>query len=127
MPELKRLLATRIVSTVDALDTVNWPSDLRVLRTAPDEVLLIPPAETLEIDDPHAIVVSEGGFAGVWLDVEHAASFLEQACEWTVPSERPAFAQGAVADIPTKLWLEEDRVLFMVPAPYAAEFEERIP
>jgi hypothetical protein len=43
-----------------------------------------------------------------------------------VPNGRPAFAQGAVAGIPTKLWLEDDQVLFIVPAPYAADFAERM-
>jgi len=31
-----------------------------------------------------------------------------------------------VAGVPTKLWLEPERVLFLVPTPYAADFEERM-
>ena len=38
----------------------------------------------------------------------------------------PAFAQGAVAGIATKLWLTEGRVLFIVLTPYAYEMEARL-
>jgi hypothetical protein len=43
-----------------------------------------------------------------------------------LPTARPAFAQGAVANIPLKLWFEHDRVLFIVQSPFAADFEERM-
>ena len=38
----------------------------------------------------------------------------------------PAFAQGAVADIPVKLWFEDDEVLIITPAPLAADLAERL-
>lgn len=126
MPELKRLTMTRIVSTPTALDQVVWPTETRVMRIAPDEVLILPELAQIEIDDPHVIVVTESGFAGLWLDASSAAEILAQTCQWELPSSRPAFAQGAVADIPTKLWFEPDQTLFIVPAPYAADFEERL-
>ena len=56
---------------------------------------------------------------------EEALAFLERACEWALPQQRPAFAQGAVAGVPVKLWLEGDQVLFVVPSPYVHDFEER--
>ena len=40
---------------------------------------------------------------------------------------RPAFAQGAVAHVATKLWFEENRVLIVVPSPMAPDFEEHLP
>jgi len=129
VPELKRILTTRIVSTPAALDEQIWPDDQLVLRTAPDEVLISPPladASPILASDPHAIVVSDGSFAGIWLPTETALEFLEHHCEWELPSNRPAFAQGAVAGIATKLWFEADRILFIAPAPMAAEFEERL-
>jgi hypothetical protein len=43
-----------------------------------------------------------------------------------LPQKRPAFAQGAVADIPVKLWFEEDRILFLTPGPYAIALENRM-
>lgn len=129
MPEVNRLLATRIVARAAALDGGAWPEGRVVLRTAVDELLIIPPVadvSSVTNSDPYAIVVEDASYAGVWLGAEAAAAILRRHCEWQVTEERPAFAQGAIAGIATKLWLEADRVLFVVPAPYAVEFEERI-
>lgn len=121
---LERLLARRIVALPEALDKAAFTGDTLVLRVAADEVLLIPEAD-VTTDDPHAISEIESGFAGVWLESKTALDFLERTCTWQLPSERPAFAQGAVADLPVKLYFEEDRILILTPAPYAADFEER--
>ncbi len=129
MPELNRLMATRIVAQAAALNGAVWPEDRLVLRTAVDELLIIPPVadvSSVTSRDPYAIVVEDASYAGVWLGAEVAATVLQRHCEWRVADQRPHFAQGAIAGIATKLWLEADRVLFVVPAPYAAEFEERI-
>jgi hypothetical protein len=103
------------------LDAAVWPSDAIVLRIAPDEVLALSSAPP-EISDPHAIVLLDDGFVGVWLGAE----VVERFCEWETPRHRPAFAQGAVAGLPAKVWFERDRVLVLVPASYAADLEERI-
>ncbi len=135
MPELKRIPAehieaTRIVATPAALDAATWPRSALVMRIAPDEVMVITEVEPEImrdiIKDPHAIIERDGGFAGTWVAADQALALLERACEWELPRERPAFAQGAVADLPMKLWLEKDRVLLIVPAPYATDFEERL-
>lgn len=129
MPALKRIAATRIVATPQALDAADIPQSSLALRFAPDELFVTPPLHdesVIMVHDTHAIVISEGGFAGTWLPATEAADFLVHNCEWEVPDGRPAFAQGAVAGIPTKLWLEDDQVLFIVPAPYAADFAERM-
>jgi hypothetical protein len=129
VPALKRIAATRIVAQPNALDAANVPQSSLALRFAADELFITPPLQDESVifsHDPHAIVISEGGFAGTWLDNETAADFLQRNCVWEVPNGRPAFAQGAVAGIPTKLWLEEERVLLIVPAPYAEVFSERM-
>ncbi len=121
-----RLEATRIVAVPAALDRLALgPSELG-FRLAPDELLLVPSNAHVAIDDPHAIVELDTGFAGAWVAIDEALSFLERACSWPIPTARPAFAQGAVAGLPVKLWLETDRVLFVVPAPFAADFEARL-
>ncbi len=128
MPALNRLPTTHIVATPTALDAARLPT-LRgrlSFRIAADELLITPPAPETQVDDPHAIIVPDSGFAGVWLPADEALEFLGRECEWELPRERPAFAQGAVAGIATKLWLERDRVLIIVPAPFAADFEERL-
>ena len=126
MPKLSRMVVSRIVSTPEALDAAQWPGDVLVFRTAPDELFVVPAQDDINVADPYAIVIQDGGQAGIWLPAESALSVLERQCEWELPSERPAFAQGAVAGIPAKLYFEEERVLFIVAAPYAQEFEQRL-
>ena len=94
------------------------------MRLAADEVLITPPT-AVEVADPHAIIVPEGSFAGAWVSATEAQGIIERECEWELPHPRPAFAQGAIAGIPVKLWLEEERVFFVVSAPFVTEFEER--
>jgi len=38
---------------------------------------------------------------------------------------RVGIAQGTVAGVPIKLWLEDERILFVVPVPYVHDFEAR--
>jgi glycine cleavage system aminomethyltransferase T len=127
-----RIPGVRIVASPAALDPARWPSDAIALRTAPDEVFVIHKqsntlkASDFSIADPYAIVLSDGGFAGIWLPLDQALDFLARECEWEVPRERPAFAQGMVAGLAMKLWFEQDRVLLLVPAPFAHELEERL-
>ena len=125
MLELKRLEATRIAASSSALDDLVLAANHLLMRTAKDEALVIPAAD-LKLSDPHALIVAEGGFAGIWLSRGEALDFLERNCEWELPKERPAFAQGMVAGIPTKIWLEPERVLLLVPVPYAHDFGEQL-
>ncbi len=126
MPDLKLLHGTRIVGTRAVLDAAVWPQNTLALRIAPDEVFVMPAISADFVNDQHAIVAPDAGFAGAWIVSDEALEFLQRSCEWELPRERPAFAQGAVAGLPVKLWLEDDRVLFLVPAPYATDLEERM-
>jgi len=128
VPKLNRIPATRVVAKAAALDSLEAGESL-VLRFAPDEAWISPPltdVSKLEAGDPHGIIIADSGYSGVWLAADEALSFLERNCEWDIPAKRPAFAQGAVAGVPAKLWLESERVLFLVPTPYATDFEERM-
>jgi hypothetical protein len=131
VPALNRIPAIRIVAAPAALDALVLPDASLGLRVAADELLVIQsdltqPGPVRGISDPHAIVEPEGGFAGAWWPAEDAHALLTRACEWGPPAARPAFAQGAIAEVPAKLWLEERRALILVPAPLQADFEERI-
>lgn len=126
MPELKRIIATRIVATPSSLDAVLWPKEALALRIAPDEVLVTTEVSGDIVNDPHAIVEPDTGFAACWIPANEALDFLERSCEWELPRERPAFAQGAVAGLPVKLWFEAERVLFITYAPLATDLEERL-
>jgi hypothetical protein len=132
VPGLSRIPGIRIVATPAALDALVTPDDTLILRLAPDEALIVredlgAPVAQPEVDDEHAIVEPDAGFAGAWWPIADATRRLERTCEWELPTMRPALAQGAVAEIPAKLWLEEERVLVLVPAPLQADFEERMP
>ncbi len=120
------LEATRIVAAPEALDAAPWPEGTRALRLAPDEAFVLARVLADAVSDPHAIVERESGFAGAWLPMKDALAYLACACPFDLPSERPAFVQGAVAEIPAKLWFEADRVLFVVQAPFVADFEARM-
>jgi glycine cleavage system aminomethyltransferase T len=126
MGRFERLEATRLVASPEVLDRIGPSPGILALRVAPDELLVTPSLSSDALDDSHAIAERETGFAAAWVALEEATSVLERACAWVLPTERPAFAQGAVAGIPVKLWFEEERVLFVVPAPYAADLEERM-
>jgi len=121
----ERMSFTRIVAAPAALDAAAWPDDAVVLRVAPDEVLVSAAIDPAGVADPHAIVEPETGLCGVWRGYAEATAFLERECDWEVPAQLPAFAQGAVAGLPVKLWLTDDQVLFVVPAPFASDFAER--
>jgi len=136
--QLQRIPCTHIVSTPAALDAVAWPAGARVARLAPDEALWLDPPALSEATsagavssvivqhDPQAIILPDASLAGVWLLSSDAQAFLERTCEWELPAARPAFAQGAVAGLAMKLWFDVERVLMLVPAPFAHELRQRL-
>ena len=123
MPALERLQGLRVVADPAALDAARWQGDdLAILRLAPDDAYAIG-ATDVEIDDEHAIVESEPGFAGAWLPCEAVAHHIE----WSLPTERPAVAQGAVANVPARIWLPDDGdVLLITASAYAVELASRL-
>ncbi len=133
---LEPLVCVRVVATVAAIDAARWPGGSIALRVAPDEVLVISdpvahPADSTDLSDvtvadPHAIIERDTGWCAAWVPSEQAIDLLERACRWEPPRVRPAFAQGALADCPVKIWFEPDRVLFVVAAPFAADLEARL-
>ena len=120
------LPAFRAVAKPAALDSANVGSGMIALRIAPDELLLIGEGHVDVGEDPDALVIADSGWAGVWMPAATAARFLRGACEWELPENRPAFAQGMVAHLAAKLWFEPDRTLIVVPRPMAAELAERL-
>jgi len=123
VPVPDRLPGLRVVADPAALDAARWQgNDLTILRLAPDDVFAIG-ATGVEVDDEHAIVEAEPGFAGAWLPLDEVAHHVE----WSLPTERPALAQGAVANIPARIWLPDDgHALLITAAAYADELESRL-
>ena len=127
MRALDRLEGLRVVADPAALDAATWhgPGEVTVLRLAPDDAFAIGATE-VEVDDEHAIVESEPGFVGAWLPVEDIEA-LAHHIEWSLPTERPALAQGAVANVPARLWLPDDGdALLVTAAAYADELASRL-
>jgi len=124
VPALERLTGLRVVAASGALDAAIWhgAAEVTVLRLAPDDVFAIGATE-VDVDDEHAIVEPEPGFAGAWLAIEEVAHHVE----WSLPAERPALAQGSVANVPARVWLPDDGdVLLVAAAAYADELESRL-
>ena len=124
MPALERLHGLRVVADPAALNAAIWrgAGEVTVLRLAPDDAFAIGATE-VEVDDEHAIVEPEPGFAGTWLPPEAVAHHIE----WSLPTERPALAQGAVANVPARVWLPDDGdVLLITAAAYTVELESRL-
>ena len=126
MPALERLHGLRVVADPAALDAARWQGDdVTVLRLAPDDAFAIN-AGAVEVDDEHAIVEPEAGFAGAWLSLDAIAHHVD----WSIPSERPALAQGAVAQVPARIWIpggaDPDRALLITAAAYADELASRL-
>jgi len=122
VPELEPIRGLRVVADAAALDDARWSgADVAVLRFAPDEALALG-ATSVDIDDADAIVVAEVGFSAgmVTLDV------VLPHVEWSLPTERPALAQGSIAGVPAKLWLTEDGATLVVAAAYADELLDRL-
>jgi hypothetical protein len=128
VPELEPLAAVRVVAAPGALNARGVPDGAIVLRIAPDEALVVGPSDPgeVEVADEHAIVATDGGWSGAWVTPEEAAGILAAGAEWEPATDRPVLAQGMVAGIPAKLWLEPDRALIVVQSVLAAELAERI-
>jgi hypothetical protein len=124
VPALERRHGIRVVAAAAALDAATWHGDdVLVLRLAPDEAIGLG-AVGVEVDDEHAIIEEEDGLVAGWFELGQ----LERHLEWHVPETRPAFAQGAVAGVPAKLWIESgERVLVVTAAAFAHELAGRLP
>lgn len=121
----EQMTLTRIVANPDALDALSVAADALALRTAGDE-LLVYPAQAVDLNDPYAIVVPDGAWTGAWVSAAVSAEIMARHAEWEAPQQRPAFAQGSLAGIPTKLWFEAERTLILVALQYSAEMEARL-
>lgn len=131
MLKLSRLEVTRVVAKTAALESIvaELDGDTIVLRQAPDEFLFLPALPDSSVvleEDPYAIILEDSSWFGGWLAADETAELLERHCEWEPPAARPAYTQGAVAEIPTMMHMTEEKTLFVVHAPYVHDFEERI-
>jgi hypothetical protein len=123
---LETLRGTRIAGNPSLLDRGVASHNAIVLRIAPDELLVIPRGHDAADPPPELIAVEETGFVGCWLTPDELAAQVVPHIDWELPVDRPALAQGLVAGVPAKLWLESGRALLLCAAPYAHELTERL-
>ncbi len=128
MLALETVRGSRVVADPAVLDGLVVVQGTLVLRFAPDDAFVLPlePEGRLDAADPEAIVVEEAGFVGCWLTPGQLADQVIPHVDWVLPEARPALAQGFVAGVPCKLWLEAGRALLLCAAPYAHELAERL-
>jgi hypothetical protein len=131
--ELETIPGVRVVGGPAALDGAVMGVGVLALRFAPDELFSLSAEprkvfDTNEVVDtnPELIVVTESGFRGCWLAPDELAARVLPHIDWALPDARPALAQGLVAGVPAKLWLESGRALLLCAAPYAHELVERL-
>jgi hypothetical protein len=125
---LETIPGVRAAADAAAIDGMVVAEGAVVLRFAPDEVFIMFPKPGRELNEgfPQAIIARETGFVGCWLTLEELAARVVAHIDWALPVERPALAQGLVAGVPAKLWLESGRALLLCAAPYAHELTERL-
>ena len=125
MRALEAMPGLRVVATPEALDGALWSEDAIVLRFAPDDAFAIGMSDVALADDD-AIVEFETGFVGTWLTSDELREHVQPHIEWPLPAARPGLAQGLIAGVPAKLWLEDDRALLLCAAAYAHELTGRL-
>ena len=121
----ERMQGTRVVASPTVLDARGWPDGAAALRLAADDLLVIGEVFA-DMGDASAIVEEERGFVGWWLSSDELRDRVMPHLEWPLPDSRPALAQGLIAGVPAKLWLDADRALLLCQAAYAHELEERL-
>lgn len=125
----------RVVATPDAVDAAVWqdagpgPDEFEplVVRFAPDEAFAVG-ATGVQIDDPDAIIEPEVGYVALMFPAEEFIEFVVPHIEWPAPDTRPAFAQGSIAGVPAKVYIDATgAVTVMVLAAYLDDLLARLP
>ena len=121
----ERVEGTRIVADPAALDRIGAPEAGHLVRLAPDDLLVLPAPDRIEVSDPHAIVEPESGFSAGWFGASELAG-LQSVCEWEFPAERPAQAQGHVAGVAVTMLFSGAGALVIVPTVTVHHLHERL-
>lgn len=121
----ERLHGLRVVATPAALDGARIAGDALVLRIAADELIAFG-AATIDVDDAYAIIEPETTFQRWRLTQAEFADHVLRHIEWRLPTARPALAQGLVAGVAVKLWLEDDHVLLIASSGLVHEVADRL-
>ena len=125
----------RVVASPEALDAAEWqdagpgPDEFEplILRFAPDEAFAVG-ATGVHVDDPDAIVEAEVGYTAVMFPVDEFIDVVLPRIEWPVSPTRPAFCQGSIAGVPSKLYLDTTgAATVFIAGSYVDDFLSRLP
>ncbi len=120
---MQPVLIHRVVASPTAIDRATWPAQSLVVRTAPDEVMIVGDEQPAPPED-HAIVFADTSWSAAEVSPEVGGSIMRCHADWPPPTI--GHAQGAVASIGVKLTVEPGRWLFLVPSAYARDFAKRV-
>ena len=115
--------AVRVVAAAEHLDAASWPADATVLRTAPDEVLLIDALDASP-PEPDAIVFPDTSWVRFVTSAAVGAAIMAASAAWPPPAS--GLGQGLIAGVPTKLVVGAEEWWLIVAAVVADEFDERL-
>jgi len=130
-----RAPGVRVVASPEAIDGAAWQDagpgpevfEPLILRFAPDEAFAIG-ATGVRIDDPEAIAEAEVGYVALMFPVDEFIDIVLPRIEWSAPATRPAFAQGAIAGVPAKLYIDSTgAATVFVLAAYLDDLLARLP
>ena len=130
-----RAPGVRVVASPEALDAAEWqdagpgPDDFEplILRFAPDEAFAVG-ATGVHVDDPDAIVEAVVGYTAVMFPVDEFIDVVLPRIEWPVSPTRPAFCQGSIAGVPSKLYLDTTgAATVFIAGSYVDDFLSRLP
>lgn len=130
-----RAPGVRVVASPEALDAAEWqdagpgPDEFEplILRFAPDEAFAVG-ATGVHVDDPDAIVEAEVGYTAVMFPVDEFIDVVLPRIEWPVSPTRPAFCQGSIAGVPSKLYIDTTgAATVFIAGSYVDDFLSRLP
>jgi hypothetical protein len=125
VPAAEILRGRRVVATPDAIDGAELPVDAVLLRIAADDALVIGDGP-IALSDDHAIIEPDTGWWALRISEARALTILAHHAAWEPPPDRPVLAQGMVAGLAAKVYLDGDRSMLIVATPFAVELEERL-
>ena len=125
MPAPETLRGRRVVADPAAIATGWFPPAVVLIRIAPDEVLAVGEG-SIELSDDHAVVEEDSGWCALRLDEDAALAILAAHAAWEPGPARPTLAQGMLAGLAAKVYLDGPRSMLIVAAPFAAELEARL-
>jgi hypothetical protein len=130
-----RAPGVRVIASPAAIDSAEWQDagpgrdefEPLVLRFAPDEAFAVG-ATGVHIDDPDAITEPEVGYTAVMFAADEFIDVVLPRIEWPLVLSRPAFCQGSIAGVPSKLYVDTTgAATVFVMAAYVDDFLSRLP